>query len=280
MMESFLIASRETLEASLVVGIVLSYLNKTGQERYNKSVYAGIIAGIIVTVLSAFLFMAIAGGFEGESEEVFESITMMVAAFLLTTMILWMMKQKHVAKHIENKVETHIKNAQISEWGKWGLFLLIFTAILREGVETVIFLSAISYTSGISLMGGLMGIIVAMGIGYLFFISAKRVHLKQFFNASSVLLILFAAGLILDGVHDLVEEGEVSGIAPILNLGIEQKIDGSYPIMHEEGAVGSFLKGLFGYHTQISLTEILAYGAYLAIIYVFYRKIEQSKLTA
>lgn len=102
MIPSFIITFRETLEAALVVGIVLSYLYRVKQTKHNNIVYAGVISGIVASIIGAILFTALAGGFTGRSEEIFEGITMLAGALLLTTMILWMMKQKHIAKKLEN----------------------------------------------------------------------------------------------------------------------------------------------------------------------------------
>ena len=92
MIANFIITFRETLEAALIVGIILGYLVRTKQTKYNKTVYMGVVTGIIASIIGAFLFVRLAGGFEGKAEQIFEGITMLFGAFLLTTMILWMMK--------------------------------------------------------------------------------------------------------------------------------------------------------------------------------------------
>src|SRR3989344_1453623 len=130
MIESFLVTSRETLEASLVIGIVLAYLNRTNNQNYKKSVYYGIVFGILASVISAFVFTFFSGGFEGKAEQVFEGVTMLIGAFLLTTMILWMMRQRHIAKEIEGRVERHLTNSK-PLFSHIGIFLLIFIAIIR-----------------------------------------------------------------------------------------------------------------------------------------------------
>lgn len=268
MLESFLVTSRETLEASLVVGIVLAYLNRTNNQNYRKTVYYGIFFGILTSVIAAFLFTILAGGFEGKAEQIFEGTTMLFGAFLLTTMILWMMKQRHIAEEIEGKVERHIQTAQ-PLFSHIGIFMLIFVAIIREGIETVIFLNAINYASGINFIGGTLGIIAAIIIGYLFFIGFKKINLKRLFNLSSILLILFAAGLVAHGVHEFEEAGIVSGIvAPLFDIN---------PILNEKGLVGSFLKGLFGYNGNPSMLEVIAYVSYLGAIFYLYKRIESSK---
>lgn len=268
MLESFLVTSRETLEASLVIGIVLAYLNKTNSQSYKKTVYYGIMFGILASVLSAFVFTIFAGGFEGKAEEIFEGITMLIGAFLLTTMILWMMQQRHIAKEIEGKVEKHLMSSQ-PLFSHLGIFMLIFIAVIREGVETVIFLNALNYANGINFIGGTLGIVAAIVVGYLFFVSTKKINLKKLFNVSSILLILFAAGLVAHGIHEFEEAGVVSGIvSPLFDIN---------HILNEKGIAGSFLKGLFGYNGNPSLLEVIAYVSYLGLIFYLYRRIESSK---
>ena len=270
MIESFLITSRETLEASLVVGIVLAYLNKTNNQNYRKTVYYAIIFGIIASILAAVAFTFFAGGFEGKAEELVEGITMLIGAFLLTTMILWMMQQRHIAKEIEGKVERHLLSSR-PLFSHLGIFMIIFIAIIREGVETVIFLNAINYANGINFIGGSLGILAAIVVGYLFFISTRKINLKRLFNVSSILLILFAAGLVAHGIHEFEEAG-------VLNPIVENVWDINH-IVDEKGIFGSFLKGLFGYNGNPSLLEVISYAAYLALIFILYRRIEKSNLT-
>ena len=272
MIESFIITFRETLEVALIVGIILSYLVRTKQTRYNNVVYVGVAFGIVASIIGAFLFNYLAGGFSGRAEEIFEGIIMLVGAFLLTTMILWMMKQKHIAVELEQKVAT-----KIAETYKLGLFLLVFAAVLREGIETVIFLGAASFVStNNNLVGALIGIIVAIFLGYLIFVGSMKINIKKFFNITSILLILFAAGLVAHGVHEMQEANiiptlieHVWDINPLVNP------DGSYPFMHEKGYIGSILKGLFGYNGDPSLIEILSYLTYLVIVFVLWKNIEK-----
>ena len=271
MLESFLVTSRETLEASLVVGIVFAYLNKTNNKNYKKTVYYGIVFGILASILAAFAFTFFAGDFEGKAEQIFEGATMLVGAFLLTTMILWMMQQRHISKNIEGKVERHLMNAQ-PLLSHIGIFMLISIAIIREGVETVIFLNAINYASGISFFGGTLGIIAAVVVGYLFFVSTKKINLKKLFGISSILLILFAAGLMVHAFHELEEANLVNGIInPLFDIN---------NILNENSLVGSFLKGLFGYTGAPSLLEVLVYVSYLVLIFYLYRRIESSRVKA
>jgi high-affinity iron transporter len=265
---SFLVTSRETLEAALVVFIVLAYLNKTNNHKHKKTVYYGIVSGILASVIAAVIFTLFSGGFSGRAEEIFEGITMLIASVLLTTMILWMMRQKHISKKIEDKVMTEVEKSELEKTFAYGLFFLILIAILREGLETVIFLNAIRYTSGINFIGGILGVIVAIGIGYLFFNRARKINLGKFFRISSILLILFASGLVAHGIHELQE-------AAIVPTVIEHVWNTNF-ILDENGIVGSFMKGLFGYNGNPSLIEVLSYVSYLGIIFYLYRRVENS----
>src|SRR3989338_6323684 len=138
MISEFIITFRETLEVALVVGIVLSYLARTKQTKYNNVVYVGIV--------------------------------------LLTTMILWMIRQKHIAEDIKQRL---LKN--IEEASKVGLFLLVFIAVLREGIETVIFLGAASFASaGFNFMWAFLVVIAAIFLGYLLFVGSMKINIKYF----------------------------------------------------------------------------------------------------
>jgi len=273
MISSFIITFRETLEAALIFGIIISFLIRTKQTKYNNIVYIGAASGIIGSIIGAFLFNHFAGGFSGKAEQIFEGFTMLIGAVLLTTMILWMMRQKQVAKELEEKVATEITEAH-----KLGLFSLVFIAILREGIETVIFLGASSFVSeNNTIIGAVSGIVAAIFLGYLVFVGSMKINLKKFFNVTSILLILFAAGLVAHGIHELQE----AGLIPILiehiwDINPAVKLDGTYYALHERGLIGSIFVSLFGYNGNPSLLEALSYFAYLILVFLLWKNIEKA----
>lgn len=273
MIPGFIITFREALEAALIVGIILSFLVRTNQTKYNNVVYLGVVSGMIGSVIGAFLFNRIAGGFSGRAEEIFEGFTMLIGAVLLTTMILWMMKQKHVAKEIEEKVSTRIVEAH-----RFGLFLLVFVAVLREGIETVIFLGATSFVSDkYTMIGAISGLVAAILLGYAIFVGSMKINLKRFFNVTSLLLILFAAGLVAHGVHELQEAGIVPTVVEhVWDLNPAAVPGGGYPVWHEKGWGGSILASLFGYNGNPSLLEVLSYFAYLILVFWLWKQMERS----
>lgn len=263
-----IITFRETLEAALVVGIILSYLTRTKQEAYKKYVWSGLGAGLLLTAIGAYLFHVLAGGFTGRSEAIFEGITMLVGAGLLTTMILWMIGQENVAKKITSKVDYHVGSAT------WvGLFSLVVVSILREGIETIIFLNATLNAAGLSFGLALLGIVLAIIVSYVFFVSSYKLSLKNFFMVTNVLLILFAAGLVAHGVHEL-QEAEVIPVIDehVWDINPEVTVEGEYPALHESGSVGGIAKGLFGYNGNPNLLEVISYVLYLGIVLFVWKK--------
>lgn len=272
MIPSFIIVFREVLEAALIVGIILSYLVRIKQTKFNNIVYLGIGSGVVASIIGAFLFSALADGFSGRAEELFEGIAMIVGAFLLTTMILWMMRQKHIASKLEHKV-----SEEITEAHKFGLFLLVFVAVLREGIETVIFLGASSFISNDNnLLGALLGMVAAVVFGYALFVGGKKMNIKKFFTITSILLILFAAGLVAHGVHEFQEAAALPIIVEhVWDINPAISADGSYPLMHEKGYVGSIAQGLLGYNGNPSLLEVLSYVVYLIVVAILWKRKER-----
>ena len=277
MIASFVITFREALEAALIVGIVLGYLARTRQAQYNRIVYLAIGAAVAASIAGAALFNSIAGGFTGRAEQIFEGATMLIGAALLTTMILWMMGQRRVAAELREKVATTVAEAH-----RLGLFALVFVSVLREGIETVIFLGAASFSStDYSLVGALGGLLLAGLLGYAIFAGSMRLDLAKFFTVTSILLILFAAGLAAHGVHELQEAGMIPVVVEhIWDINPALNPNGSYPLLHENGSLGSVLKALFGYDGNPSLLEVVTYLAYLLLVFVLWRRVAGQRKAA
>ena len=275
MLTAFVIMLRETLEAALIIGIISSFLMRTDQRRYLIQVAGGSVAGVVASLLAAILFNKFSQGFSGKTEALFEGITMIVGALLITTMIFWMMNQYNIAKNIEKQVSKRVSGT----FGA-GIFFLVFISILREGVESVIFLAALRFTTGgNTLLGALLGMATAIVLGYFLFLGSLKISIKKVFTFTNILLILFAAGLVAHGVHELQE----AGIFPIyieqvwdINPAVAQ--DGSYPLLHEKGYIGSILKGLFGYNGNPTLLEVTVYGTYIMVVILVWRKKMRSRL--
>jgi high-affinity iron transporter len=271
MISSFIITFRETLEAALIIGIILAYLIKTKREKYNNIIYIGIVSAVVASIIGAFLFNLLAGGFTGRAEEIFEGAAMIFAAFLITFMIIWMLNQKYIVVDLHKKVDK-----EIGERHRAGLFFLVFISVFREGIETVIFLGAASFVSAENnVIGALLGIVVAIILGYAMFVWSKKINIKVFFNVTSVVLILFAAGLVAHGIHEFQEATVIPYVVKeVWDINPAVTTEGVYPPLHEKGAIGVFLKGLFGYNGNPSLLEVLFYIVYLVVIFFVYRRIK------
>jgi high-affinity iron transporter len=217
MVPGFLIALREGLEAALIIGVTLGVLSKAGQDQYRKWVWFGAGAAALLSVIVAAFLQAIGATLEGTAEEIFEGTTMLLAAGVLTWMIFWMYRQSHQYQQtITRGVEQAASHSQ-----RWGLFGIAFFAVLREGIETALFLTATALTPNgeQAFLGGLAGLIVAGLLGWALFASAIRLNVQRFFQITSLLLILFAAGLFAHGVHEFVEVGWIPAVIdPVWNI--------------------------------------------------------------
>lgn len=277
MLASFVITFREALEAALVIGIIAAYLAKIGRRDLNKHLYIGVGAAILASIGVSILFMTVYGGLEGRAEKLFEAGASLTAVAVLTYMIFWMAQNSQQIKgELQEKVHLSISRGQV-----FGITLLAFVAVFREGVETVLFLGTLAMRSPMeTLTGFALGVSAVLILAVLMFRGVYRLDLRKFFKYTSALLIVFAAGLTAYGVHELNEAGIVPPVIdPLWDINPPVNPDGSYPVFHEKGAVGSILKSLIGYNGNPSLTEVLAYIAYWLIIGSYVLRIYRPKPT-
>lgn len=263
MFASFLLALREGLEAALIIGIVLAALRKMARSNLSAAVWQGALAAIAVSILVGLGLNWLGAEVEGRAEEIFEGAAMLVAAALLTWMVIWLSRQ---AAGMQAELEAGVKKASSGERNRWALFGLAFLAVGREGFELVLFLTAVTMTTSPlqTWLGAVFGLASAVALGWLFFISTRRLSLRKFFGVTNVLLVLFAAGLVAHGVHEFNEAG-------VIPMGIEHVWNFNH-ILDEKGTVGQLLTALFGYNGNPSLTEILAYVLYLLGISVLWKR--------
>jgi high-affinity iron transporter len=260
MFSAFLIMLRETLEAVLVIGVLLGFLARTGRKRHARGVIWGAAAGVGASILGAILFNALAGGFEGRGEQIFEGVTMLAGSLLMITMIVWFAAQGADGDRLEKRA------GRLSDAGGLGLFFLAAVSVLREGVESVLFVAAAGYQAeGGLLAGAALGFAAALLIGIGFFTISRRVRLSTIFLATNILLLLFGAGLASSSMHEFAEAGVLpSGIEHVWDVNPPPNPDGSFPLLHENGTIGGILKGLFGWRGSPSLVEIVVYLLFAA----------------
>lgn len=255
-----LLTTREGLEASLIVGIVLAYLAKTDNRQHMRVVWAGVAAAVLVSVVTGALLFFTVGELEGRAEQIFEGVAMFSAVGVLTWMIFWMRRQ---AMGIKRDLESRVQGA-VAAGSAVGLASVVFFAVLREGWETALFLFAISESStpGVTAVGAVIGLVVAVTLGVLLYRGSRRLDLRQFFTVTGILLIVFAAGLLAHGIHEFQEAG-------LLPETVEHVWD-TNALVGEDSTAGEFLTALVGYNGNPSLLEVVAWATYLVAALVFF----------
>jgi FTR1 family protein len=216
MLEAFIVTLREGVEAALIVGIALAYLSKINRPELRKSVYAALVAAFVGSLGVAALLSRTQW-----NQDIFEGWIMLAAAFFVVTMIIFMMK---TGRKLKGEIEG--KLGLLADRNAWfGLFAFVFLMVLREGVETVLILSAVSLNSTelLSFMGTFLGVIAAVAFGVMFVKGSVRINLQKFFRVTTVILFFVAAQLLISGLHELSENGvlpssktEMAIIGPIV----------------------------------------------------------------
>lgn len=196
---------REGFEASLIVGIILAFLNRTGRRDAFLPVWIGAGAALLLSTVTAALLFVIGAELQGTSEKIFEGSAMLIAAGLLTWMIFWMRSQ---ARSIKKELEDQVERA-LAVGSSFGLALVAFVGVLREGVETALFLFGTVEGSNklFASTAAAIGLAGAVLLGYLFYRGASRLDLRKFFTVTSVLLLAFAGWLLAQGLHEFAEAG-------------------------------------------------------------------------
>jgi len=306
-MAELIIMFREVLEASLIIGILYTYLRKSGNESSIKMLWGGVSSAILISIIASIIFQMIAGGFEGNASKIFEGVVMIIASAVLTTMIIWMAQNKNISEDLKNQAKE-----SLSSGFKYGIFTLAFVAVFREGVEIILFLYAIGIKDGISIFPSVIGSLLGLLAGYAIFVQGVKIPLKQFFNVTSVFLIFVAAGMLTYGVHELESGGVIpymggetyveddniiatrmNGESKTFTLNQEKKAekwasriwdinpnknsDGTYPMFHDKGSIGGLFKGFFGYNGDPSLIEFITWVISMIGLNVLYQKIGRKK---
>jgi high-affinity iron transporter len=281
---TFVITLREGVEAALVVGIVLAYLKKAGQTRLNSWVYGGVGAGLLASALVGLLFIGLLQVF-GAADQTYapvlkpllEGVFSLGAIAMLSWMLIWMTRQSRLLKaQVEGAVSATLEN---DTGAGWGVFGLIFFAVLREGFETVLFIAAKFQQGPIPILGAIAGLVVAVGIGILLFQLGVKINLRLFFQGMGIFLLLIVAGLVISALAHL-----DTALANLARINPEASVCFSQSLTHASSCVlgpllwdtshllperqfsGIILHTLFGYEDQLYLAEAVAYLTFLAIV--------------
>ncbi len=266
--ESMLVLIREGFEASLIVGIVFGYLRKIGRRDLDGPVWAGVgLAALISTIFGVVLHNTV-GSFEGDARLRAFAVICFVAAAVLTWMVFWMRRE---SRAIKGELEQRVDSALASDRVKTAVLLVAFLAVLREGIETALFLiaAATSSTGWDVFVGGLIGLAIAAVLGYLVYTGSKFLPMKLFFNITGMIVIVFAAGLLARGVMFL-QSTETNALNSF-NWAVYDVTSINWLTVNTE--VGRFLGALLGWDPRPSIEQVVVWVGYLVpVSYFFLRK--------
>ena len=266
---SLVIGVREGIEAALVIGIVLGYLVKIQRVGLKRYVYCGTIAAFLVSAGVAGALIALTWEFQGVAQQLFEGITMLVAVAVLTSMVLWMIQAARSIKvHVQERIDAVLRQSEV-----FGLGLLSFVIVLREGVETALFVfGAGALTSPFEAVLGVgLGLLIAGVIGVGIIRVSWRLNLRRFFQVTGVFLVIVAAGLFSNAVLEL-REALGWQLLPVYNL------TAIFPA-NETNTAGYLLRGIIGYSDAPTLVEVAAYFGYWIVVILAYLGIRTGKIT-
>jgi high-affinity iron transporter len=250
---AFLITLREGLEAALIVGIIAAYLVKIGRRDTLSTVLVGVVAAIGLSVLVGGVVVVTIGRLPLVVQESIEGIAGITAAVVLTWMLFWMRRR---GRALKGQLE-HDVDLALGQGSTRALVGLAFVAVIREGLELVLFTLAIISSAGAgpaTLFGALLGLAAAVGLGWAIFIGGRRIDLRRFFTITGVVLVFVAAGLIAFAVHEFGEAGIIANTGTAFDIGA---------ILPETSPIGTLLAAMFGYRSAPTPFELIAYLAYL-----------------
>lgn len=257
MLATLVIFLREGIEASMIVAILLAYLNRLGQRQHFRDVFLGVGAALVLaTAGGAVAYLTIRSYDGSRVQTIFETVTYAIAAAVLTYMTFWM---RNHARSLSAELRTRAQ-AALDGKARWGLAVLAFQAVGREGLETVVFTLAIIFsTSTVSaLSGAVIGLAGSLVLAFVIYRLGHRLNLSRFFTVIGVLLMVFAAGLLANTAQNLQELGWL----PVLNAPMWHT--GS--LLSEDSAFGDVLHSFFGYSDAPTPLQLLVYVGYLAIV--------------
>jgi len=247
---------REGVEASMIIAILLAYLNRSGQRRYFRDVFAGVGAALVLAGAGGVIAYETIRSYAGSrTQTIFETGTYLLAAVVLTYMTFWM--RSH-ARGLSSDLRARA-DAAMSGGARAGLALLAFQAVGREGLETVVFTLAIAFstTQRSAMIGAVIGLAIALAIAFGTYRLGHRLNLARFFTIVGALLMVFGAGLLVDAVQNLQVLGWLPWAShPLWHTGT---------ILNEDTAVGDLAHSFFGYAQSPTGLQVGVYVLYLAV---------------
>ncbi|MCL5116149.1 MAG: FTR1 family protein [Firmicutes bacterium] len=261
MLPTLVIFARESLEGSMIVAILLSYLDKIGQQPMRRQIWLGVAFALACDLaLGVIIFSTIHHYAGTRLQTILEGGTYFLAAIILTSMSFWMKNQSRgIKKHLEHDVDMALQRGS-----RLGLVTLTAVTVGREGLETVVFMLAIAFQTHLPslVLGAVLGLSIGLGISDAIYRMGRRVPLGTFFNLFGVLLLIFGAALLADGIEDYQSIGWLPWSHPILWY--------SGHWLSEQSAIGDVLHTFFGYASQPSVFQMASYALFLALTLTYY----------
>lgn len=257
MLVPFLIMLREGIEAALIVGIIASYLQRTGRGHWMPAVWIGVMLAAALSLFIGAGLQLASAEFPQRQQELFEAVVGLAATAILTSMVFWMRK---AARSIKSELHESLENALSASRNQvYALIGMVFLAVAREGLETVFFLLAIfQQSAGPSApLGALLGLLIAIGVGYGLYTGGVRLNLGKFFRFTGLFILFVAAGLFTNSVKALHEAGLWNALQQVV-------FDWSH-VLPADGPVGTVLAGMFGYQDTPTVSTLGAYLLFLAV---------------
>lgn len=256
MVATFVIFLREAVEASMIVAILLAYLNRAGQRQHFRDVFLGVGAGVaLATVGGVAAYLSIRSYAGSRVQTIFETVTYLVAAVVLTYMTFWMRAHsRNLSAELRRRAD-----AALSRGARGGLALLAFQAVGREGLETVVFTLAVVFATSATgaVAGAALGLAGGLGVAVVIYHLGHRLNMGRFFRAVGALLLVFAAGLLVDAVQNLQQLGWMPYLThPLWDTG---------GLLNEDSALGDLAHTFLGYASRPSVLQAAVYVAYAAL---------------
>ena len=267
MLSTFIIALREGLEAALIVGILVAYPVKTGRKALLAPLWAGVALAVVVSLATGAFLTFTSTELSPRGEEFFAGTTSFLAVGFVTWMVFWM---KRTARHLKGQLEGQMSTAVLA--GPLALAAAAFFAVVREGLETSLFIYA-NFKTVASTPSATVGLVLGLGLaitlGYLIYRSSIKINLSKFFNYTGIALVVVAAGVLSYGIHEYQELGWLPG-ADFFVWDVTS-------VIAKESLIGGVLAGTIGFDTTTSLLQFVLWAAYLAVVLAIYLKPAASK---
>ena len=264
MIATLVIFLREGIEASMIVAILLAYLNRIGQRKYFRDVFLGVGAALALAAGGGAAAYLTIREYDGSRvQTIFETGTYLLAAVVLTYMTFWM---RGHARGLSGELRARA-DAALSRGARTGLALLAFQAVGREGLETVVFTLAIIFSTSVqgALLGALIGLAGSLVIAFFIYRLGHKLNLSRFFTVIGALLMFFAAGLLADAVENLQQLGWLNFLdSPLWHSGA---------LLSEGSTLGDILHSFFGYADSPTPLQVLVYVCYLAVVLFFFLRV-------